>query len=67
MYLIMYVYGCVCVCMLQEVKMRGAVLGCLLLVCAVLLLTEQAEGHVTFFSPKEMREMVEVMSRTTPQ
>lgn len=39
--------------------MRGAVLGCLLLVCAVLLLTEQAEGHVTFFSPKEMREMVE--------
>ncbi|KAG5272856.1 hypothetical protein AALO_G00170050 [Alosa alosa] len=39
------------------VKMRGAVLGCLLLVCAVLLLVEQAEGHITFFSPQQMEEM----------
>ncbi|XP_041916249.1 motilin-like [Alosa alosa] len=37
--------------------MRGAVLGCLLLVCAVLLLVEQAEGHITFFSPQQMEEM----------
>ncbi|XP_062409575.1 motilin-like [Sardina pilchardus] len=37
--------------------MRGAVLGCLLLVCAVVLLVEQAEGHITFFSLKEMENM----------
>ncbi|KAL2099581.1 hypothetical protein ACEWY4_003975 [Coilia grayii] len=37
-------------------KMRGVVLVCLL-VCAVLLLAKQGEGHVTFFSPKQMKEM----------
>ncbi|KAL0977779.1 hypothetical protein UPYG_G00161080 [Umbra pygmaea] len=33
---------------------RGAVMCCVLLVC---LLAEQMEGHFSFFSPKEMREM----------
>lgn len=33
---------------------RGAVKGCLALVCLVALLAERAEGHITFFSPKEM-------------
>lgn len=31
--------------------MRGAATSCLALVCLVALL---AEGHITFFSPKEM-------------
>lgn len=35
-------------------SMRGAVTGCLVLVCLLVLLTERAEGHITFFSPKEM-------------
>lgn len=35
--------------------MRGAVTGCLVLVCLVALLGDRAEGHITFFSPKEMR------------
>lgn len=34
--------------------MRGAVAGCLVLVCLVALLAERTEGHITFFSPKEM-------------
>lgn len=37
--------------------MRGPVTGCLLLVYVVALLAEQAEGHIAFFSPKEMREL----------
>lgn len=39
--------------------MRRAVTGCLALVCIVALLAEQAEGHITFFSPKEMRALRE--------
>lgn len=35
-------------------SMRGAVTGCLVLVCLLALLAERAEGHITFFSPKEM-------------
>ncbi|XP_034726607.1 uncharacterized protein mlnl [Etheostoma cragini] len=34
--------------------MRGAVAGCLVLACLVALLVEKTEGHITFFSPKEM-------------
>lgn len=33
---------------------RAAVTGCLALVCLVALLAERTEGHITFFSPKEM-------------
>lgn len=33
---------------------RGAVTGCLALVCLAALLAERTEGHITFFSPKEM-------------
>lgn len=40
-------------------SMRGAVAGCLVLACLVALLAERAEGHITFFSPKEMMEMKE--------
>ncbi|XP_063067015.1 motilin-like [Engraulis encrasicolus] len=36
--------------------MRGVILVCLM-VCAVLLLAKQGEGHVTFFSPKQMKTM----------
>ncbi|XP_056301958.1 motilin-like [Danio aesculapii] len=43
--------------------MRGSVTGCLLLICVVTLLAEQAEGHIAFFSPKEMRELREKEGR----
>ncbi|XP_030623878.1 motilin-like [Chanos chanos] len=39
--------------------MRGTVAACMVVVCVVALLAEQAEGHFTFFSPKEMRVMKE--------
>ncbi|XP_069367055.1 motilin-like [Paralichthys olivaceus] len=38
-------------------SMRGAVAGCLVLACLVALLAERTEGHITFFSPKEMKQM----------
>lgn len=38
-------------------SMRGAVAGCVVLVCLVALLAERTEGHITFFSPKEMMLM----------
>lgn len=38
-------------------SMRGAVAGCVVLVCLVAQLAERTEGHITFFSPKEMMEM----------
>ncbi|KTF86439.1 hypothetical protein cypCar_00011395 [Cyprinus carpio] len=34
-----------------------------MLVCVVALLAEQAEGHIAFFSPKEMRELREKEGR----
>ncbi|KAK1901586.1 Ghrelin [Dissostichus eleginoides] len=40
-------------------SMRGAVTGCLVLACLVVLLAERTEGHITFFSPKEMMLMKE--------
>ncbi|XP_043077023.1 motilin-like [Puntigrus tetrazona] len=43
--------------------MRRAVTGCLMLVCVVALLADQAEGHIAFFSPKEMRELREKEGR----
>ncbi|XP_055036361.2 motilin-like isoform X2 [Misgurnus anguillicaudatus] len=43
--------------------MRGAVTLCLGLVCIIALLAEQAEGHITFFSLKEMRELREKESK----
>ncbi|NP_001373282.1 motilin-like precursor [Danio rerio] len=43
--------------------MRGSVTGCVLLICVVALLAEQAEGHIAFFSPKEMRELREKEGR----
>lgn len=45
-------------------SVRGAVTGCLALVCLVALLAERAEGHITFFSPKEM--MVLKVSSSQP-
>ncbi|XP_061583802.1 motilin-like isoform X2 [Cololabis saira] len=40
-------------------SMRGAVASCVVLVCLVALLVERTEGHITFFSPKEMMLMKE--------
>ncbi|XP_038552266.1 motilin-like isoform X1 [Micropterus salmoides] len=40
-------------------SMRRAVAGCLVLVCLVAQLAERTEGHITFFSPKEMMLMKE--------
>ncbi|KAM8757005.1 motilin-like isoform 2-T3 [Acanthopagrus schlegelii] len=40
-------------------SMRGAVTGCVVLACLVALLAERTEGHITFFSPKEMMLMKE--------
>ncbi|KAJ7999687.1 hypothetical protein DPEC_G00196990 [Dallia pectoralis] len=42
---------------LNKMTMRGSVMCCVLLVCLVAMLVKQVEGHVSFFSPKEMREM----------
>ncbi|KAG7229766.1 hypothetical protein INR49_012562 [Caranx melampygus] len=46
-----------------RMSMRGAVTGCVVLVCLVALLAERTEGHITFFSPKEMMQMKEQKSR----
>ncbi|XP_067279529.1 motilin-like [Pseudorasbora parva] len=43
--------------------MRGVVIGCLVLVYVVALQADQAEGHISFFSPKEMRELREKEGR----
>ncbi|XP_061640867.1 motilin-like isoform X1 [Phyllopteryx taeniolatus] len=40
-------------------SMRGAVAGCVVLACLVALLVERTQGHITFFSPKEMMLMKE--------
>lgn len=33
--------------------------GCVVLACLLVLLVERTEGHITFFSPKEMKWMRE--------
>ncbi|XP_054878115.1 motilin-like isoform X2 [Poeciliopsis prolifica] len=38
-------------------SMRGAVAGCVVLVCLLALVVERTEGHITFFSPKEILKM----------
>ncbi|KAJ4927231.1 hypothetical protein JOQ06_014966 [Pogonophryne albipinna] len=48
-------------------SMRGAVTGCLVLACLVVLLAERTEGHITFFSPKEMMLMKEREGRKEPR
>ncbi|XP_054641426.1 motilin-like [Dunckerocampus dactyliophorus] len=40
-------------------SVRGAAAGCVVLVCLVALLAERTQGHITFFSPKEMMLMKE--------
>ncbi|XP_041836236.1 motilin-like [Melanotaenia boesemani] len=40
-------------------SMRGAVAGCVVLTCLLALLAERTDGHITFFSPKEMMLMKE--------
>ncbi|CAL8338012.1 unnamed protein product [Lota lota] len=40
-------------------SMRGAVGGCVLVVCLVAMMVESTEGHITFFSPREMMLMKE--------
>lgn len=40
-------------------SIRGAVAGCVVLVGLVAFLVEKTEGHITFFSPREMMLMKE--------
>ncbi|KAM4613923.1 motilin-like isoform 2-T2 [Polymixia lowei] len=40
-------------------SMRGAVAGCVVLMCLVAMLSEITEAHITFFGPKEMMLMKE--------
>ncbi|XP_054473237.1 motilin-like [Anoplopoma fimbria] len=40
-------------------SMHRAMAGCFVMVCLVALLAERTEGHITFFSPKEMMLMKE--------
>ncbi|CAL8336354.1 unnamed protein product [Merluccius merluccius] len=40
-------------------SIRGAVGGCVLAVCLVAMMVESTEGHITFFSPREMMLMKE--------
>lgn len=35
-------------------SMHGAVAGCVVLACLAVLLVQRTEGHITFFSPKEI-------------
>ncbi|XP_037107930.1 motilin-like [Syngnathus acus] len=44
---------------LSGLSMRGAVAVCVVLACLVALLVERTQGHITFFSPKEMMLMKE--------
>lgn len=47
-----------CVCAGESrMSMRGAVAGCVVLACLAALLVERTEGHITFFSPKEILQM----------
>lgn len=48
-------------------SMRGAVTGCVVLACLAALLAERTEGHITFFSPKEMMLMKVGSSRLIGQ
>ncbi|XP_038133760.1 motilin-like isoform X2 [Cyprinodon tularosa] len=41
----------------RRMSMRGAVVGCVVLVCLLALLAERTEGHITFFSPSEMMKL----------
>ncbi|MEQ2238801.1 hypothetical protein ILYODFUR_037053, partial [Ilyodon furcidens] len=41
----------------RRMSMRGAVAGCVVLMCLLALVAERTEGHITFFSPKEMMKM----------
>lgn len=45
--------------------MRGAVAGCVVLVCLLALVVERTEGHITFFSPKEILKMKVLSSGQT--
>lgn len=40
-------------------SVRGAAAGCVVLMCLVVVQLERTEGHITFFSPKEMMLMKE--------
>ncbi|CAL8381004.1 unnamed protein product [Boreogadus saida] len=42
-----------------KMSMRRAVSGCVLVVCLVAMMVESTEGHITFFSPREMMLMKE--------
>ncbi|XP_069009096.1 motilin-like [Embiotoca jacksoni] len=48
-------------------SMRGAVAGCVMLACLVALLLERTEGHITFFSPREMMLMKEREGKKEPR
>uniref|UniRef100_A0A1A7WND1 Si:ch211-260m19.8 n=2 Tax=Iconisemion striatum TaxID=60296 RepID=A0A1A7WND1_9TELE len=37
----------------------GTVAGCMVLVCTLVVLAERTQGHITFFSPKEILLMKE--------
>ncbi|KAK2914784.1 motilin-like [Channa argus] len=39
--------------------MRVVMAGCVVVMCLVLLMADRTEGHITFFSPKEMMLMKE--------
>lgn len=38
-------------------RVHGSLAGCVVVVSLVALLAERLEGHITFFSPKEMMLM----------
>ncbi|KAK0148431.1 hypothetical protein N1851_011236 [Merluccius polli] len=46
-------------CRQGNMSIRGAVGGCVLAVCLVAMMVESTEGHITFFSPREMMLMKE--------
>lgn len=57
--LLFHMHACMSTCVFacpgqRRMSMRGAVTGCLVLACLLVLLAERTEGHITFFSPKEM-------------
>lgn len=59
LYCCVFIPVCMCPCPGQSrMTVHGSVAGCVVVVvCLMALLAERSEGHITFFSPKEMMLM----------
>ena len=52
----------------SRMKMHSVIVVCVGLVCLLAMLADRTEGHITFFSPKEMIKMqVGIPKHTTEE